>query len=1287
MANNISNRMSLDGGDDIRKQMLAIGDAGEQLFRGLKALADQFGRIDASQLDQVRPKLQQTSAAVAETNARFGELGGQFGKVGSAATTTTASVNETGTSLLGYATKIGVAVGALALAASAIISSIAKAAADTTSQLQTSATKFGLTTEAYQRLAKVADDANLSVDSFNKILGDIDRASTAAAGSIQRIIPSGTIGAFQNVRDVIGKISDEALPKLAGGLAIAKESASGTIDLIQKFGDKTVTVINGVSKAAFDLGKVGDNIRGPAHAAAGALAELGLSAEILGKLDTAQRLQLIAAQLDKLPDSAAKASLATKLLGADWRNNIEFFKQGADALRDGAEGARTFTDAEIKSGKGLKDALDDLGKAFSFAKDKIGLLFAPGQTARAEWLTGLIDDARKLVFGFIEADDAKKKLLASGTFDFFKDFDLEKFQAFLSQKGETGLATAIGLIRDVAADLARVWTSVLIPAGKLVIAAFDGIASAINSTFGTDISGRFVAIVAAIGLVSGAFGLFGAVLGPIGTLIGFMLSSFATLGPLLLGAGLAVRTFWTEFRLGGTAAITAGRSEQAGFISAFAALARGSFAEAWALFKTSALNAFTAVKEALTTLFGASGSTFTAIRSLISGVALAAAGLAAIFNSIFGTNIGIGGLLLVAVLTQMTIGFRTLAIAGQLLAALFTPIGAGIAAVIASGIILARVFPDIGKSWLLVTQAFDNLLRGDFAKAFDQLGEAFDGVWTNLKNQGVLTWTILGAGAIAVTAAVAGIIEKVRALGAMLLVVSPVLAGLASAGIIASDITRSLGPVEEFENKVTALNAQFRDGKISAAEYDKQMKALHNSFGQAKTDSVSTTESFGDAWKTALAKIGEAMRGAASTSTDSASKVAGPWKEAAERVAGGFKETSKGIWEPITQGSKPAADQVVKDFKSAADAVQTGFKQIAPGIWEKIPQDAKAAAQATDDIWKGIAEAVSTSLDTAQKAFDALKTQGVDAATAIKQSFDGLKNTQLPDWLKNLGPLPGTAAGPGANPFGDKLGAAATDARALTDATNEADAAMNQLGAEAEAALDGLKADQITVATGFGTLTTDAGTLAEAYGGVASAFTSGSADMVNSLDQVIARLQTAAAVARALEQANIGSQSAGSTGDGSAAEGFAGGGVVRGPGTGTSDSIIARVSRGELIVQAEAVRALVRRFGSGIVHAINNFHRIGELPGFSMGGLVEGVTRQLTSLELPGFAAGGVVNFSPALAGAGHQSLLHPVTIDLGGGRVVGGLLASPDVVQALKRESVLDRIAKSGRSPSRGRS
>jgi hypothetical protein len=62
---------------------------------------------------------------------------------------------------------------------------------------------------------------------------------------------------------------------------------------------------------------------------------------------------------------------------------------------------------------------------------------------------------------------------------------------------------------------------------------------------------------------------------------------------------------------------------------------------------------------------------------------------------------------------------------------------------------------------------------------------------------------------------------------------------------------------------------------------------------------------------------------------------------------------------------------------------------------------------------------------------------------------------------------------------------------------------------------------------------------------------------------------------------------------------FAGGGKVVGGGSGTSDSILARVSNGEFIVNAKSTKKF-----SPILEAINSGDYLKGMKGFAMGGVV-----------------------------------------------------------------------------------
>ncbi len=114
---------------------------------------------------------------------------------------------------------------------------------------------------------------------------------------------------------------------------------------------------------------------------------------------------------------------------------------------------------------------------------------------------------------------------------------------------------------------------------------------------------------------------------------------------------------------------------------------------------------------------------------------------------------------------------------------------------------------------------------------------------------------------------------------------------------------------------------------------------------------------------------------------------------------------------------------------------------------------------------------------------------------------------------------------------------------------------------------------------------------------------------------------------------------------------FQHGGMVRGRGTGTSDSIAAMLSKGEFVVNAATTRA----FGSPFFHGLQSIARRGlTVPRFGVGGL-----------------AGGLPGFEPVIQAAGAGG--SPVNIHLPSGDVVRlreGQTDSQTVVRMFKREA-----------------
>lgn len=199
--------------------------------------------------------------------------------------------------------------------------------------------------------------------------------------------------------------------------------------------------------------------------------------------------------------------------------------------------------------------------------------------------------------------------------------------------------------------------------------------------------------------------------------------------------------------------------------------------------------------------------------------------------------------------------------------------------------------------------------------------------------------------------------------------------------------------------------------------------------------------------------------------------------------------------------------------------------------------------------------------------------------------------------------------------------------------------------------------------------------------GAASDFISG---LIDAISGAIAKFRELITLKReAASTASAGPTGAAGGGGGS---GFASGGQVRGAGTGTSDSILARLSNGEFVINARATaewRPVIELINSGRLR-FNDFAQ-----RFADGGLVRTAK---TVFELPGamldaasealsprFAAGGQV----ATRAAGPVSALTLVL----GGENFDGLTGPVDTISRLERAIRGKKLRSAGRpSPYEGR-
>ena len=258
----------------------------------------------------------------------------------------------------------------------------------------------------------------------------------------------------------------------------------------------------------------------------------------------------------------------------------------------------------------------------------------------------------------------------------------------------------------------------------------------------------------------------------------------------------------------------------------------------------------------------------------------------------------------------------------------------------------------------------------------------------------------------------------------------------------------------------------------------------------------------------------------------------------------------------------------------------------------------------------------------------------------------------------------------GAARIEDRRGQGAIDTTAINSALTELAAAA----AGATQSLQGLQGlDFSSIATAADFLNTAISSVADGmqsldFSGMATALasTTAAAQELGTGLQSLGLSEVAAAMQQVVSAANNAAQALSNI-QAQGSGGFAHGGLLGGRGTGTSDSNLAWVSRGEHIMPARAVRQPgVLAFLEALRHSGGSLRDVlDDMGRFALGGMVPRM--------IPAFAGGG-------LAGGGMSN----VTIQFPGMPEISGLRAPAKVVEELRKTAALAQVRSGGRKPSR---
>jgi hypothetical protein len=623
----ISQRIALEGSEEIKKQLDAIAGTAEETFKKLQEAAN-APNSSLGGLSDAISKFRSIAASGLK------EAGDNFSRISNAAKEFGHSLSEVGERVFPHFREV-LAVG-VGLSIAEFIH-LAEAAGQTARSIEQGAKLTGLSTIEYQALGNAAKAAGVDQDTFTNSLGRLNKAlGLASEQSRDKLLELGS--------KLFADVQASGVQVLAGGKSATSklvEGSSEAIALLQplarklyddfvegarRFSTSTTQVAipsfnfilqklkelndtkggealrkfadqEGVILPAKTFGEVLERLRITSGDLTARLTALGVKTKEIGKDGRESMRPLIdilqdfGRALDRLPNASERAAAGQAILGRSWQQLLKVLQDFGGDTHKVVEEFTKFNVAidafALKEGKALDEALVNAGTAASNLKTNLVLAFAPVLIPLIEAFTSAIAGNAHSVQEFAKSLAETAKPAIEDFSSLLKGVRPEHLQTDFVKNLVSGFETLSAVARGVAF------------AFNLLGSAVQAVVDLFNYLFGTNISGRVLLIVGLIGQLTGIFGaitsaatFFWTILGAIGSAFGwvFTLATGLTVSQAALGAlSIAFNAF-----LGIIAAIVAIIGWPATLIIGLVALAAAiiSLTGYWGELKTAVIDAF-----------------------------------------------------------------------------------------------------------------------------------------------------------------------------------------------------------------------------------------------------------------------------------------------------------------------------------------------------------------------------------------------------------------------------------------------------------------------------------------------------------------------------------------------------------------------------------------------------------------------------------------------------------------------------------------------------------------------
>jgi hypothetical protein len=512
----ISQRIALEGAEEIQRLLAGIGSAGEKAMAQIAAATgDAAKKLEAvsSAVAGVERSFANVSAAGQRFGSAIGNLGGNFNQFQSAVQNTV-----TRTTLL-----VGAITGAGAALAAFVVKGI-KAADDLDEQAQA----LGLTAQKYQELAFAAGESGVKSGQFASAIRRLSQEVEQESARQSKALLNFAERAAKSFDDMGGRIKvvGNQLPSsfkfIADATAALQEKFKGAnvpLAAIRQEVERLVrakdwkeleSLLSGTGLKTPGSGNaVIDKLREDAEGAKNALSTLGIEIKrnADGQIDLLGSIDQIADKFKEMPDGVRKTALSMDLFGkAAGPAMIPFLNQGRESIEALLAKMRELgvglSKDQIAAANTAARAYDIFARSVENAKNSVATAFAPLTTAVATGLTEFIAKNKASIDAFAASVNQRALPYVKAFFDLVSgrqnnSAEADRLRALAQTASSVGQA-----FQQAATVIGQAFTAIL--------GVLDQVAAGINSVFGTNLSGGALAVIIVVTQVVGGFRLLAA---------------------------------------------------------------------------------------------------------------------------------------------------------------------------------------------------------------------------------------------------------------------------------------------------------------------------------------------------------------------------------------------------------------------------------------------------------------------------------------------------------------------------------------------------------------------------------------------------------------------------------------------------------------------------------------------------------------------------------------------------------------------------------------------------------